>query len=205
MKTIPCLGKHSITIIILHGFNQSVADMECIYKPINEVYDCIKYLILESKENKWYDYYTQRDNHNRHDKINYRQFLNSCDELSNIISNECNYIQPQNIYLLGISQGGTVCINTSISLTFKIGGTICIDTIFLTDYIKDISFINQTFYTMISKKDKIYNPDFQISCYDLLKFYGNGVYIFKRNKEHCKDMYEICDYIKYIFTAYKII
>ena len=179
--------------------------MECIYKPINEVYDCIKYLILESKENKWYDYYTQRDNHNRHDKINYRQFLNSCDELSNIISNECNYIQPQNIYLLGISQGGTVCINTSISLTFKIGGTICIDTIFLTDYIKDISFINQTFYTMISKKDKIYNPGFQISCYDLLKFYGNEVYIFKRNKEHCKDMYEICDYIKYIFTAYKII
>lgn len=198
MKTIQCTGKHTLSIIILHGFNQSVSDMECMYKTINKTYSCIKYLILESNDNKWYTYYTQRDNHNRHDKIDYKQFLKSCDELSCVIHDETKQIDSQNIYLLGISQGGTICINTSIRLKYKLGGIICIDTIFLSDYIDNISFVKQTFYPIVSTKDKIYNPNFQIRCYDLLKFYGNDVFIFKRNKGHCEDMLEIYECIKYI-------
>ena len=120
--------------------------------------------------------------------------------LKKIVKQELKYIASEKLYLLGISQGGTVCINTALSLKFKLGGVICIDTIFLSDYISDISFLKQSFYTLISSKDKIYNPDFQKVCYDLLRFFGNTLNITERNKKHCEDVEEICDYIHSIFT-----
>jgi len=89
-----------------------------------------------------------------------------------------------------------VCINTALNLKFKLGGIICIDTIFLSDYISDISFLNQKFYILISSKDKIYNPNFQKNCYDLLRFFGNTIDITERNKKHCEDPREICNYIQ---------
>ena len=59
----------------------------------------------------------------------------------------------------------------------------------------DISFIKQTFYALISTKDRVYNPNFQNMCYDIIRFLGNEIYITKRTKEHCKDTIEICNYI----------
>ena len=193
MKIIPCSGKHTSTIIILHGLYQDTLEIQSM---INRI-DCnfIKWIILEGRGTKWYDYYTQRDNHKRHDKINYRQFMRSCNCLKKIVTRELKYISSKNIYMAGISQGGTVCINTSLNLKFKLGGIICIDTIFLSDYMSDISFLKQTFYILISSKDKIYNPNFQKMCYDLLRFFGNTLYITQRSKKHCEDKAEICDYI----------
>ena len=81
MKIISCSGLHKITVIILHGFNQDISEMEYISNLINEECDFIRCVILEGKGMKWYDYYTQRDNHNRHDKINYTHFTQSCDYL----------------------------------------------------------------------------------------------------------------------------
>jgi predicted esterase len=160
----------------------------------------VKWIILEGKGTKWYNYYTQRDNHRRHDKINYNQFKYSCCFLERAIKRELRYIPSEKLYILGISQGGTVCINTALNLKIKLGGIICIDTIFLSDYISDISFLRQIFHILISRRDRIYNPNFQKNCYDLLRFFGNEINVTERNKEHCEDIPEICDYIHSIFT-----
>jgi len=198
MKIISCSEKHDTTVIILHGLYQDTLEIQMMIKRIN--CNFIKWIILEGRGAKWYNYYTQRDNHQRHDKINYSQFMRSCNCLKKIVKQELKYIASEKLYILGISQGGTVCINTALSLKFKLGGVICIDTIFLSDYISDISFLKQSFYTLISSKDKIYNPDFQKVCYDLLRFFGNTLNITERNKKHCEDVEEICDYIHSIFT-----
>jgi hypothetical protein len=102
--------------------------------------------------------------------------------------------------LVGISQGGTICINTAINLNCRLGGTICIDTIFLSDYMSDVSFFQQVFFALISTKDKVYNPNFQTICYNFLRFLGNEIHITKRDTQHCKNTIEICNYIKDIFT-----
>lgn len=159
MKIIPCSGNHAFTVIILHGLYQNTKEISWMINKIN--CEFIKWIILEGKSLKWYNYYTQRNNHNRHDKINYTQFTNSCKYLKKNVNRELRYIPSEKIYLLGISQGGTVCINTTLSLKIKLGGIICIDTIFLSDYISDISFLKQKFNILISSKDKIYNPKFQ--------------------------------------------
>jgi predicted esterase len=198
MKIIPCSGNHTFTVIILHGLYQDTIEIESMIRSINR--DFIKWIILEGRGTKWYSYYTQRDNHQRHDKINYIQFTRSCSCLKKIVKQELRYTPRENLYMLGISQGGTVCINTALSLKIKLGGIICIDTIFLSDYISDISFLRQKFIVLISSKDKIYNPNFQKNCYDLLRFFGNDIIVTERNKKHCEDISEICDYIQTIFT-----
>ena len=198
MKIIPCSGNHAFTVIILHGLYQDTIEIESMIRSINR--DFIKWIILEGRGTKWYSYYTQRDNHRRHDKINYAQFMRSCSCLKKIVKQELRYTPRENLYMLGISQGGTVCINTALSLKIKLGGIICIDTIFLSDYISDISFLRQKFIVLISSKDKIYNPNFQKNCYDLLRFFGNDIIVTERNKKHCEDISEICDYIQTIFT-----
>ena len=70
----------------------------------------------------------------------------------------------------------------------------------VSDYISDISFLKQKFNILISSKDKIYNPNFQKICYNLLRFFGNEINITQRNKKHCEDIPEICNYIHTIFT-----
>jgi|TARA_B110001450_G_scaffold252054_1_gene273107 predicted esterase len=196
MKTISCSGKHGATVIILHGLYQDTKEISWMINKIN--CDFIKWIILEGKSLKWYNYYTQRDNHYRHDKINYRQFTHSCRCLKNTIKRELRYIASKNLYIVGISQGGTVCINTALSLKFNLGGVICIDTIFLSDYMSDVSFFKQKFYILISSNDKIYNPNFQKICYNLLRFFGNEINVTERNKKHCEDMKEICNYIHFV-------
>jgi predicted esterase len=198
MKIIPCSGNHKFTVIILHGLYQDPLEIYLMIKRIN--CDFIKWVILKGRNKKWYSYYTQRDNHRRHDKINYNQFKYSCRFLENAIKRELRYIPSEKLYALGISQGGTVCINTALSLKIKLGGIICVDTIFLSDYTSDIFFLKQTFHVLISLRDRIYNPDFQKNCYDLLRFFGNEIHITERNKKHCEDASEICDYIQSIFT-----
>lgn len=198
MKIIPCTGTHKFTVIILHGLYQDTLEIKSMIEKIN--CDFIKWVILEGRNKKWYNYYTYRDNQRRHDKINYIQFKYSCCFLEKSIKRELRYIPSEKLYILGISQGGTVCINTALSLKFKLGGIICIDTIFLSDYMSDISFLKQKFNILISLKDKIYNPNFQKNCYDLLRFFGNEIHITERNKKHCEDISEICEYIQSIFT-----
>jgi predicted esterase len=198
MKIINCSKNHTTTVIILHGLYQDILEIESMIKMIDR--DSVKWIILEGKGTKWYNYYTQRDNHRRHDKINYNQFKYSCCFLERAIKRELRYIPSEKLYILGISQGGTVCINTALNLKIKLGGIICIDTIFLSDYISDISFLRQIFHILISRRDRIYNPNFQKNCYDLLRFFGNEINVTERNKEHCEDIPEICDYIHSIFT-----
>ena len=99
------------------------------------------------------------------------------------------------ITLIGISQGGTVCINAALRLKFKIKNIKCIDTIFLHNYYKYSEYESQVFQVLQSRKDEIYNPAFQNYCYDLLKSYNNTVTISYRNCGHSENLDSMSTFI----------
>ena len=210
LKIINSEGVHHETIIILHGMNQDIKDILYIVKQIKSNKNCkfIKFIIPVAKKmnilwpdgkkekcNSWYNYFTRYDNLIKHDIINSVEFENNTNEVVNLINEEAKIISPKCIYLIGISQGGTICINAGLNLKFKIKNIICIDTIFLHTYYKYTPFKLQSFKVLISCKDEIYNPMFQRHCYSLLKSYKHEVNIFTRDNYHCENSDSILKFI----------
>lgn len=186
------------TIIILHGMHQDLSDIKYITTGFDK--NKTKIVILKGNNSckkglSWYTYYTYKNNYMSHDRINTKHYNFSTKRLIEKIKTESKLIDPENIHIIGISQGGTICINAVMHLNFKIGSIFCIDTIFFSDYINYGFPIRQNFIALISKSDKIYNPNLQIECYDLLRFFGNDVKIFKRNSSHCENIKEIKKFI----------
>lgn len=207
-KNIRAYKKHTETFIILHGMNQNINDIHYIVNKIKKRKHGIKFIIAMSENmtiewpcgqkencNSWYNYFTKYDNLNKHDIINSIEFENSTNFLVNIIKKEIKVINPSMITLIGISQGGTVCINAALRLKFKIKNIKCIDTVFLHSYYYYQEHEKQTFQVLQSRKDKIYNPFFQTYCYNILKSYYNDVIIFYRNCGHCENIDSIANFI----------
>lgn len=210
LKTINSSDAHKETIIILHGMNQDVNDILYIINQIkcNNKGKFTKFIIpiaekmniiwpdgKKEKCNSWYNYFTRYDNLIKHDIINFIEFEKNTGEIVNLINQESKIISPDCISLIGISQGGTICINTALNLNIKIKNIICIDTIFLHTYYKYTSFKLQNFKILISNKDEIYNPAFQRHCYSLLKSYKHQVNIFTRDNYHCENSNSIAKFI----------
>ena len=203
-------GKHVRTLIILHGMNQDERDLDVIIKLIKNkrrgtkiilpiadpLYikwpDCTGEII-----NSWYNYYTRYDNMVKHDTINIGDFNKNTVKIKEIIENECSFIDPSKIFLCGISQGGTIAIDASLKLKFKINSILCIDTIFMHSYFDYINFsdISQKFIVHQSKNDEIYNTFFQDYCYSVLKNYGHTIEKFMFESSHTECMADIADFI----------
>lgn len=199
---------HCETVIILHGMNQDINDIHYIVNKIKKKKDGIKFIIPVAKKMKidwpsgieencssWYNYFTRYDNLMKHDIINLEQFEDATKFITDIINKESKIIKPSMITLIGISQGGTVCINSALRLNFKINNIKCIDTIFLHTYYKYIKSKTQKFQVLQSRYDDIYNPLFQNYCYKLLKSYSNEVKFFYRNRGHCENLDSISRFI----------
>ena len=203
--------KHMRTIILLHCMNQDISEMIDITKYINKYKKGNKFIIPvadnidihwpDGKEKNilsWYNYFTRYDNKVKHDIIDTNQLKNITNEIVNLIKNESKIIDPRKITTIGISQGGTVCINAALILQFKIKNVICIDTIFLHSYF-DFKFFNnkcrQDFKVFQSSRDTIYNPFFQDYCYDILKNYNNSVEKKIFNLTHCENINTIARFI----------
>ena len=204
--------KHIRTIILLHGMNQDISEMINMTKYINKYKKGNKIIIptadnidinwpdgKEKNISSWYNYFTRYDNKVKHDIIDSVQLKNITNEIVNIIKQESKIIDPGKITLIGISQGGTVCINAALMLQFKIKNVICIDTIFLHSYF-DFKFFNnknsrQDFKVFQSSKDTIYNPIFQDYCYNMLKNYNNPVEKKIFNLTHCENMNTVAGFI----------
>ena len=199
---------HYQTIIILHGMNQDIKDIIYIVDKIKSRKIGVKFIIPIANEMNivwpdgkvekclsWYNYFTKYDNLIKHDSINVEEFEENTDKIVNIINEESKVIPPEMISLIGISQGGTICINAALKLKFKIKNIKCIDTIFLDTYYKYKKSPRQNFQVLQSKKDKIYNPSFQNSCYSLLRSYNNNVEIHIRDNSHCENTDSIIRYI----------
>lgn len=198
---------HQRTFIILHGMNQGISDIEYIVKNINKVHDDSLFIILiankmdinwpngiEKNLSSWYNYYTRNDNLSIHDDINTDQFRHITDEVVKIINKE-HFSNQKDIHLMGISQGGTIAINSSIKLKFKIKNVICIDTIFMNNYTKNRMNVSQNFCVLQSKYDSVYNIIFQDKCYNLLSEKGHNVVKTIRDNGHCEDLNYISRFI----------
>ena len=145
IKIINQQKKHIQTVIILHGMNQYInyilyiANKMKIKNPntkiIIPVADKINIIWPDGKQEKcisWYNYFTRYDNLIKHDIINRIEFEENTNKITSLIDNESKLISPEMISLIGISQGGTICINAALNINYKIKTIMCIDTIFLT-------------------------------------------------------------------------
>ena len=171
---------HLKTVIFLHALNQSNYEINSIIEFIKDKKRGVKFIIPladkinviwpngnTDKINAWYNYYTWNDNISKHDSICLEEFKNSSDSIKKIIINEAKIINPEKIFTVGISQGGTIAIDACLKLPFRIKKVICIDTIFLDSYFQS-SYSKQNFIVFQSMKDDVYNPIFQDSCYKKL-------------------------------------
>lgn len=205
---INAVSVHCQTVIILHGMNQHINDIRYIVNKIRKKNNGTKFIIPVAKKmtimwpdgpqnncSSWYNYFTRYDNLIKHDIINSTEFEDSTKFITDIINKESKIIKPSMITLIGISQGGTVCINTALRLKFKIKNIKCIDTIFLHNYYKYSECKSQVFQVLQSRKDEIYNPTFQKHCYDLLKSYNNTVTISYRNCGHSENLDSMSTFI----------
>lgn len=182
-------NKHLFTFIMLHPmqcnynyFNNFIDYFERI-NDLNYIFNSIKFIIPDSpimdvdypnnkqyQVNSWYNYYTCYDNVNKIDKINVEDFERSTERIVNIIYNEAFILNKfKSIYLIGVSQGGTLLFNILNKLPKSIGGLFCIKTIYMNKYIKLKKNKKTPVFVFCGKRDNIYNYKFQKICYEKLK------------------------------------
>lgn len=208
VKIIYPKEKHYSTLIILHGLNQDILDIMYLVDKISKKKVGVKFIIpiankmdinwptgLEKNCSSWYNYFTCYDNFIKHDIIDLSQFESVTKEVVELIKKEAENIDSKYISLVGISQGGTIAINTALKLNIKLKSIYCIDTIFLHTYYKYVNCTKQQFYVLQSEKDEIYNPMYQNYCYGLLKSYNHVVIISVRDNYHCENMDSISSFI----------
>ena len=131
--------KHIFTIILLHGMYQNYKSLKNISLKIKKNNQFIKVIILnapkididwpQGKEynvSSWYNYYTRYDGKMKLDIINLKNFYEQVNRLELLIEQEVmnHYINPNNILLMGVSQGGTIAMHAALNSKYKIGGII---------------------------------------------------------------------------------
>tara|TARA_B100000424_G_scaffold268753_1_gene264178 strand:+ start:341 stop:1009 length:669 start_codon:yes stop_codon:yes gene_type:complete len=119
--------------------------------------------------NSWYNYYTCYNGLNKIDIININHFNNQSNRIINIINNESKIIKPKNIYLLGVSQGGTLIFNILNKLKFNIGGLFAIKTIYMDNFINANNNKNTPIYIYSGANDEIYPLILQKNLINILK------------------------------------
>lgn len=208
------LLKHTNTLFILNGLNQSVDDIEVIIDKIRNERQNTKIIVPEPKKmdifwpdgeiqydiNSWYNYYSSYDNKYKHDIINKKDFTESTQQLSNLVNEEILNNPGSDISLCGLSQGGTIMLNYSVLSIIRFKTVICIDTIFMHSYVNfgDIKKNPvQKYDILISTKDEVYNPDFQLYCYNFLGncSCNNIININYRDAYHTENFDYIGDFI----------
>ena len=208
--------KHKFTFIMLHPmqcdskyFYNFLNYFEKISK-VNYIFECIKFIFPEASymnidypNNKqyniqsWYNYYTCYNNINKIDKIDLKDFEYSTSRIINIIYNEAFILNSfKHIYLVGVSQGGTLLFNILNKLPRSIGGIYCIKSIYMHKYIKLKKNLKTPIYIFSGSKDKVYNLNLQKICFQKLK---NKKYNIKwtiiKNLDHHKIIAQEHDFI----------
>ena len=101
------------------------------------------------------------------DIINLKNFYEQVNRLELLIEQEVmnHYINPNNILLMGVSQGGTIAMHAALNSKYKIGGIIGIHTLFLYNLIKNYYKINKIpIYLLSGREDEVYNLNLQKSA-----------------------------------------
>ena len=206
-KIINPKNSHKFTIILLHGmysdYNTFNDFLSFFKNNFNNIYNYIKFIIpnspvitihsrfpYETNINSWYDYFTFNDGLCKLDEIGVTEFNLQCERIANIIQQERNIIKNgKNIYLCGVSQGGTLTFNILNYINFTIGGILVINSIYMDKYTQlNKKFNKIPIYIYSLTKDEIYPFKFQKLCYNKLKKKGFKLnwYINKINS-HCDE------------------
>ncbi len=189
LKIIYPNSKHKYTFILLHSmysdynsFNSFLKyfKLKSIYR---EIFNNIKFIIPNSpvislhvnnntipNVKSWYDYFTFNNGICKYDNIGIMEFNYQSEKIANIIKKEFNLLSnSKNIYIIGVSQGGTLTFNILNLLPFNIGGIICINSIYMHKYIKlNIKYNKTPIFIYSLLKDEIYPHIFQKKTFKIL-------------------------------------
>jgi predicted esterase len=118
----------------------------------------------------WYNYYTCYNNLNKLDKINSDDFNLQTQKIVSIINNEAAILKSyKNIFIVGVSQGGTLLFNILKFLPQPLGGLFCIKSLYMYKYINLKTNNTTPIFFFSGNKDDVYNLEFQIKCSKLLE------------------------------------
>mgnify|MGYP003675232482 CR=1 FL=1 len=193
--------KHIYTIIILHGMYQTDTSLYKIAELIRSNNSNIKIILpraplrtinwpTESEDNvySWYNYYTRRDGEMQHDIINKHEFTEQTNIIYNIIEKELKTIDPKNIIISGVSQGGTIAFNVGLNFKFKLGGIIGIHTILMDNIIKLNNINNIPLHLFSGKLDEIYDINLQKNSLSKLINKKHKInWHIEKNLYHCQE------------------
>ena len=185
---------HEYTFVLLHSmcsdnnyFNQHI---EYIKDKYEEIYKKIKFILPDSpimdvdypdnkltQVNSWYNYYTCYDGKNKLDKIDKKQFDYQSIRITSIIINEaCILNSFKKIYLVGVSQGGTLLMNILNMLPRNIGGIMCLKTIYMFNYTRVLKYYKNTpIFIYSGLSDEIY--PFKLQKRTFRKLLKKGFYL----------------------------
>ena len=181
--------EHKYTFILLHPmyydssyFNDFInyfknnRNFKKLYKNIKFIFPEAPIMNIDYPRQKlynirsWYNYYTCNDGLNKIDAIDVYDYKNQSKRIVKIINNEGKKIKYKNIFLLGVSQGGTLIFDILNNLPNNIGGLFCIKSIYMDLYTNIKKKYNRTpIYIFSGKKDTIYKIDLQKKSFRKLK------------------------------------
>jgi predicted esterase len=187
-KIITPKKTHLYTFILLHPMTVSIDYFDNlinnikIHNNLSAYYDNIKFILPYSpimdvdypnnkqfNINSWYNYYTCNNNINELDIINLEHFNNQSLRIKYIIDNEKLSIHNKNIFICGVSQGGTLLFNILNKLNYNIGCIFCIKSIYMHDYIKLNKNRQTSIFIYSGKKDDVYTIEYQKKLINILK------------------------------------
>jgi len=179
--------KHKYTFIMLHPMCNNATyfkDYIDYFKKTNEdLTNTIKFIMPQSDimdidypNNKqynvksWYNYYTCYNNLEKLDKINITDFNLQTKKIVTIINKEATILKSySSIFLIGVSQGGTLLFNILKFLPESLGGIFCIKSLYMYKYINLKTNTNTPLFFFSGNEDYIYNLEFQKKCAKLLE------------------------------------
>lgn len=213
-KIIYPVNNHNYTFILLHGMYSNFNSFDnflSFFKNNYKFYDNIKFIIPDSPSitihysfpfqynvKSWYDYFTCNDGICKVDKIGITEFNFQSKNIANIIKQERNILKNgKNIYLIGISQGGTLTFNILNYINFNIGAIMVINSIYMDKYIKLNKIYNKIPIFIYSlTKDEIYPYKFQKFCFKKLQKKGFKLdWFINTINTHCEENFDQYDFI----------
>jgi len=200
-------SKHKYTCVFLHPmsnnssyFNEFIAyfkshrKYKLLFKRIKFIFPHAPFITIDYPNNKlyniqsWYNYYTCYNGISKIDNINVNQYRFQSSRIVNIINHEAHILnfKYKNIYLGGVSQGGTLIFDILNNLPCNIGALFCIKSIYMDKYTKFKKMYNKTpIFIYSGKKDTIYNVRLQNKCFKKLqKRKFNVIWHLDKHQDH---------------------
>ena len=177
-KIVNPINKHKFTFIMLHpmfcdytyfdGLLYNFKKYSIYFNNIKFIFPNAPILDIDYPNNKqfnvnsWYNYYTCYDNIDKIDEINLENFNYQTKRIQKILNNEAILLNSyKNIYLGGVSQGGTLVFNILNNINRNIGAIFIVKSLYMHKYINLKQNKNTPIYIYSGNIDEVYTITFQ--------------------------------------------